>query len=96
MGSSPVFSATFTTIAFDESSLRWLEINTWLPTSKGLPSSPIQLRTVTGTALVTQDPTRTFHTAARGHCCTEAEDVPVGKVITSVPVVISVLPLGQK
>jgi hypothetical protein len=42
------------------------------------------------------DPTRTFHTAARGHCCTEAEDVPVGKVITSVPVVISVLPLGQK
>jgi hypothetical protein len=24
----PAFSATFTTIAFDDSSLRWLEINT--------------------------------------------------------------------
>src|SRR6266849_6467089 len=27
-GSCPDFSATFTTIAFDDSSLRWLEINT--------------------------------------------------------------------
>src|SRR5260370_20920435 len=31
----PDFSATFTTVAFDHSSLRWLEINTRLPTSKG-------------------------------------------------------------
>src|SRR5258708_12308561 len=38
------FSATFTTVAFDDSSLRWLEINTWLPISKGLPSSLVQLR----------------------------------------------------
>src|SRR5215471_18704687 len=27
-GSCPTFSATFTTLAFDQSSLRWLEINT--------------------------------------------------------------------
>jgi hypothetical protein len=26
----------FTTIAFDDSSLRWLEVNTRLPTSEGL------------------------------------------------------------
>jgi alkanesulfonate monooxygenase SsuD/methylene tetrahydromethanopterin reductase-like flavin-dependent oxidoreductase (luciferase family) len=32
-------SATLTAIAFDNSSLRWLEINTLLPTSKGPPSS---------------------------------------------------------
>jgi hypothetical protein len=27
-GSRPTFSATFTTVAFDDSSLRWPEINT--------------------------------------------------------------------
>src|SRR5882762_10765496 len=43
-GSCPDFSATFTTMAFDHSSLRWLEINTRLPTSKDLPSSLVQLR----------------------------------------------------
>src|ERR1700738_4379849 len=48
------FSATFTTIAFDDSSLRWLEINTLLPTSKGLPSSLVQLRTAVWTG-VTRD-----------------------------------------
>src|SRR6266436_5602489 len=43
--SCPGVSATLTTIAFDNSSLRWLEINTRLPTSKGPPSSLVQLRT---------------------------------------------------
>src|SRR6266852_6368398 len=43
------FSATFTTIAFDDSSLRWLEISTRLPTSKDLPSSLVQLRTAVWT-----------------------------------------------
>src|SRR6516162_3991347 len=50
------FSATFTTIAFDDSSLRWLEINTLLPISKGLPSSLVQLRTAVWTG-VTRDTT---------------------------------------
>jgi hypothetical protein len=45
---------TFTTIAFDDSSLRWLEINTSLPTSKGLPSSLVQLRSAVWTG-VTRD-----------------------------------------
>jgi len=31
-------------MAFDHSSLRWLEINTWLPNPKDLPSSLVQLR----------------------------------------------------
>jgi hypothetical protein len=43
------FSATFTTIAFVDSSLRRLEINTELPTSKDLPSSLIQLRAAVST-----------------------------------------------
>src|SRR3984893_12683525 len=52
------FSATFTTIAFDDSSLRWLEISTWLTTSKDLPSSLVQLRSAVWTG-VTRD-TRTI------------------------------------
>src|SRR6202022_3208764 len=47
--SCPDFSATFTTIAFDNSSLRWLEISTRLPTSKDLPSSLVQLRSAVWT-----------------------------------------------
>src|SRR5450759_3983266 len=43
------FAATFTTVAFDHSSLRWLEINTCLPTSKGPPSSLVQLHTAVWT-----------------------------------------------
>jgi hypothetical protein len=35
---------TFTTIAFDDSSLRWLEISTDCRNSKDLPSSLVQLR----------------------------------------------------
>src|SRR5262245_54453770 len=58
-GSCPGVSATRTTIAFDNSSLRWLEIDTCLPNSKGPPSSPVQLRAAGQTALVTQDPDRT-------------------------------------
>src|SRR4029077_10524490 len=38
-GSCPDVSATFTTVAFDDSSLRRLEIDTWLATPKGPPSS---------------------------------------------------------
>src|SRR6516164_7783177 len=42
--SCPGVSAALTTIAFDNSSLRWLEVNTCLPTSKGPPPSLVQLR----------------------------------------------------
>src|SRR5262249_3245020 len=45
-GSGPDVSATLTTIALDDSSLRWLEACTCLPTSKGPPSSLVQFRTV--------------------------------------------------
>src|ERR1700682_1950016 len=48
------FSATFTTGAFDDSSLRWLEVDTVLPTSKDLPSSLVQLRIAVWTG-VTRD-----------------------------------------
>src|ERR1700730_15613806 len=48
------FSATFTTIAFDDSSLRWLDNTADLPTSKGLPSSLVQLRSAVWTG-VTRD-----------------------------------------
>jgi len=48
------FSATLTTMAFDHSSLRWLEINTWLSTSKGPPSSLVELRIAVWTG-VTRD-----------------------------------------
>src|ERR1017187_5926379 len=61
------FSATFTTIAFDDSSLRWLGFNTLLPTSKDLPSSPVQLRIAVWTG-VTRD-TRPITT-----CCTGVAD----------------------
>src|ERR1022692_111831 len=54
--SCPDVSATFTTIAFDDSSLRWMEPRTCLPASKGPSSSLIQLRPVLQTALVKQDP----------------------------------------
>src|SRR5450759_5093047 len=47
--SGPDVSATFTTIAFDDSSLRWLETRTCLPASKGPPSSLVQLRTAVWT-----------------------------------------------
>src|SRR5262252_2259144 len=42
----PDVSATLTTIALDDSSLRWLETCTRLPASKGPPSSLVQFRTV--------------------------------------------------
>ena len=34
---------TLTTTAFDRSSLEWFEACFWKPTSKGRPSSPVQL-----------------------------------------------------
>jgi hypothetical protein len=43
-----------TTTAFDRSSLRWLEISTWLPNPKGPPSSLVQLRIAVWTG-VTRD-----------------------------------------
>jgi hypothetical protein len=50
----PTLTAAFTTITFDDSGLQWLEISTWLPTSKDLPSSLVQLRTTVWTG-VTRD-----------------------------------------
>jgi len=40
----PDFSATFTTIAFDDSSLQWLGISDLIAEPEGLPSSLVQLR----------------------------------------------------
>ena len=72
----PDFSATFTTIAFDDSSLQWLGISDLIAEPEG-PS--FISRTVTqppcGPALlVTQDPIRTF-TWRVDHACIELEGV---------------------
>src|ERR1700730_12430762 len=49
------FSATFTTIALDDRSLRWLELGACLPASKDPPSSLVQLRTAVWTCFA-RDP----------------------------------------
>ena len=58
----PGVSATLTTTTLDRSSLRWLEISTWLPNSKGPRSSLVQLSAanIRDDALVTHDPNRSF------------------------------------
>src|SRR4030095_13125454 len=53
----PDFSATLTTTDFDRSSLRWLGFSDLIaesPNPKGLPSSPVQLRSAVWTG-VTRD-----------------------------------------
>src|ERR1700758_126313 len=66
-GSCPDVSATFTTVAFDDSSLRQLEISTCLPTSEGPPPSLVQLRCAVWTG-VTRDtrPNSDIGTAREG------------------------------
>jgi len=62
----PTFPATLTTIALNDSTLRWFEACTRMPASRGLPSSPVQLHTsFSGDVFVTHDPFLTF---GRGHC----------------------------
>jgi hypothetical protein len=50
----PDVSATFTTIAFDDSSLRWLGISDLIAEPEDLPSSLVQLRIAVWTG-VTRD-----------------------------------------
>jgi hypothetical protein len=57
----------------NNSSLRWLEIDTGLPTSKGSSPSLVQLGTVVQTALLTQDPLRTYD----GYVTTITADLPI-------------------
>jgi hypothetical protein len=64
--SCPDFSATFTTVAFDNSSLRWLEINTCCRPRRTFLHLSYSYAAPFGPAiLVTQDPTRTL--AAPGY-----------------------------
>src|SRR4051795_3859030 len=55
-----IFSPTLTTTAFDRCRLGWFEACSRKPTSKGLPSSSIQLRKPDGLAFVTHDPRLLF------------------------------------
>src|SRR5215469_8262669 len=80
----PAFPQCSLPSLFDDSSLRWLETGTSSPTSKGLPSSPVQLRMPFGPAmLVTQDPTETW--AAQDFRSVKALFVPSLSVISSPP-----------
>ena len=64
-GSRPAVSATLTTIAFDNSSLRWLEISTRLPTSKGPPCMRRLLSRLIFDRLISLCPTWLSLTAAQ-------------------------------